>query len=112
MNKRLGNEPSPGEVSGSHAYGRVAKTHVPIPRTRRVGLERRGKIGGYRDSMVGSMAQYRSEPLPPMAKPDISETKPADAGGVIGNRPRSGGVDGPKSHGFTEPPRRGYDRFG
>ena len=97
----------------SHAYGKVAKNRPSLTRPRHAAPVKRQSIAGYRDSMVGSIAQYRdAAPLPPRA-PEAPEGKQPDAGGVIGNRPASTTASeaAPRRHHFVEPPKRSFHRF-
>ena len=106
LNKRLMQVESADDVVRSHAYSRVAgrSSSVPVRRT-----PTRGQAAsGYRDSMVGSMTQYR-EKIVPQLRPDTTAPTPQQ-GSVIGNRPASSTAE--QKHRFAEPPKRNFNRFG
>ncbi len=117
LHKYLSHASSADDVVNNHAYGKVARSHRPIPK-RRPGPPRHGAVASYRDSMVGSIHQYRSGVAPKATDPKAGKETENDA--VIGNRPRSGASDAPKPkdasmerrHHFIEPPKRGFNRFG
>ena len=117
LHKYLSQASSADDVVSSHAYGRVARSYRPVPK-RHVSTESpAGTIAGYRDSMVGSINQYRDAPAQ-QEKP--LERAPAPTSEVIGNRPKSGEAQVTKNdaasierrHHFIEPPKRGFNRFG
>ncbi len=117
LHKYLTQASSAEDVVNNHAYGKVARSHRPIPQRRSPGGSHKGTVAGYRDSMVGSINQYRSV-APKTAEPAAGRDVSGE--GIIGNRPRSGVSDVPKSkdaslerrHHFIEPPKRGFNRFG
>lgn len=105
------------EVVRSHAFSRVARTNRPVP-TRRTAAPGQQAVGGYRESLVGSIAQYRDRlPVLPTT-PAVEEPVSTDEN-IIGNRPKSGTTDrgetGKNSvdrrHHFIEPPKRNFNRF-
>ena len=117
LNKLIGREAASHEVAGSHAYGRVARDTPSVPRARPA-RPPRGKASGYRDSMVGSIAQYRdTTPIAPRRQEAVKDA--TKNGNVVGNRPSSGrseagtgsSATGNRRHSFVEPPKRNYNRF-
>ena len=118
LNKFLGHEAAPSEVTSSHVYGRVAKSNPPVHRApRRKTPARPQVVAGYRDSMVGSVAQYRDRA--PIAPQKPEETTPSlTSDGVIGNRPKvstdeskTASAADRRRHHFVEPPKRNFHRF-
>lgn len=116
LTKRLMQVSDAEDVVRSHAYSRVAgqSRAVPVRRT----PSRGQAVPGYRDSMVGSVAQYR-EKVPPRPTAAGADTSPVSDQPIIGNRPASGtqdkgsiGADSlQRRHHFIEPPKRNFNRF-
>ena len=114
LHHRLMNVSDAEDVARNHAYSRVAGKSKAIPVRR--APSRGTVVPGYRDSMVGSIAQYRDK-VPPRpgvmeAQNGASHDKP-----VLGNRPASGTIEKGKNIGdgkrhFVEPPKRNFNRFG
>jgi len=116
----LGHEAVADEVINSHAYGKVAKSSNTLPVRQRVPIQKRQNVGGYRDSMVGSIAQYRDRTSAVPIKPQDTTTTTDQSENIIGNRPKSGTNDTAvnkddasinRRHHFIEPPKRNFNRF-
>lgn len=113
----MGHEAVASEVVHSHAYGKVGRTHRSAPRPRHASSPRSMAVPGYRDSMVGSIAQYRDRaPIAPRVPEKEKDAQPDKK--IIGNRPHSGAVDKKstdsapaKRHHFIEPPKPRFNRF-
>ena len=88
LNKRLMQVSNADDVVRSHAYSRVAGKSSSVP-TRRLASSPRHTVSGYRDSMVGSIGQYR-EVRASLASPSHSTEAGSSITPVQGNRPASG----------------------
>ena len=120
LNRFLGREAVASDAFNSHAYGKVARDNTIVP-SRKHALARREKtaVPSYQDSMVGSITQYRSAAPVATRKPEEIDPTTQNDEAIVGNRPRNGAKEAPKSgaaslekrHHFIEPPKRNFNRF-
>lgn len=120
LHKYFYGETETDEILHSHAFRRVEKKVGPsLPRAQRLQASRYRTVADYKQSMVGSIAQYRERiTVQPRDAKTKTDTPPSDEG-IVGNRPRSGKPDSQggdnktdgRRHHFIEPPRRNNNRF-
>lgn len=111
------------DILHSHAIRRVGKKHGPVVPAARRKTSKENQVAGYRDSMVGSIAQYKDVALSdPKNKEEAAPT--ADESNIVGNRPMSSQLQHDKKdkekkdhslerrQHIIHPPRRNFHRFG
>lgn len=104
------------DVLSSHVYGSAARNSNAVP-SRPILQPRRQSGRGYKDSMVGSLSQYRTAPN---EQPKVADTPDTGSDApIVGNRAPHSGVESGKpgsnsierrKH-FIEPPKRGFHPY-
>lgn len=111
----------PDDILHSHAYRKVEIKDGPsLPTVKRSSPPDDKIVFEYKNSMVGSIAQYHDKtPVRPRT-PVADEKTVQDHEDIIGNRPRNSTHDTPEEndkdsverrHHFIEPPKRNFNRF-